>query len=295
MIIVPNPPAPGTTEWQRLITASKMAGILGVSPWASPRSVWLDMTQGREPEPATAPMLRGTFLEDGMLDWFEHDHPELDSLGRQTAVTQEDMPWALATLDGRYYHLAEGQEIIVEVKTASRLDDWQGEDGGLVVPAYYEAQVRFQLALASEAHHAILVLLTPFLEKVELVIERDDELDGAVLEAAWQWHHDLEAGIVPELDDSVATYEAVRREHPDIDPDAEVELDHNIAYEWLEARADLKHIEARERGAKTALLDAMGNAKTATYSGRKIATRTPGARGSVTLRAAAKLTDIDPF
>ena len=40
-----NAPAPGSPEWQRLMTASKVAAVLGLSPWQSPRN----LTEGMKP------------------------------------------------------------------------------------------------------------------------------------------------------------------------------------------------------------------------------------------------------
>ena len=295
MIILDSPPAPGTPEWQRMVTASKIAGILGVSPWQSPYSVWSEMTHAPGADEPTAAMLRGSFLEDGMLAWFEHDNPSWERIGTQLAVTQPDMQeWAFATLDGLYKDDL-GNTVVVEVKTASRLDDWQTEDGGIALPAYYESQVRFQLALTDTADYAVVVLLTPFLEKKELIVERDDEMEAAIMSAAHDWKSLLDTGQAPDLDDTVATYDAVRREHPEIDPDKTVEIDQALAHQWLQARVDLKDAEKRERGLKTRVLDLMGDAKTAQLDGLKIATRTPGARGTVTLRANATTTDITPF
>lgn len=295
MIILDNPPAPGTPEWQRMVTASKIAGILGVSPWQSPYSVWSEMTHAPGADEPTAAMLRGSFLEDGILAWFEHDNPSWERIGTQLAVTQPDMQeWAFATLDGLYKD-DQGNTVVVEVKTASRLDDWQTEDGSIALPAYYESQVRFQLALTDTADYAVVVLLTPFLEKKEIEVHRDDEMEAAIMSAVHAWKQALDTGQAPDLDDTVATYEAVRREHPDIDPEKAVEIDQVLAHQWLQARVDLKDAEKRERGLKTRVLDLMGDARTAYLGGLKVATRTPGARGTVTLRANAKTTDITPF
>ena len=293
MIILDNPPAPGTPEWQTAITASKVAAILGVSPWQSPYSLWVDMTQGRPELEPTAPMLRGTYLEDGILDWFEHDHPELVPAGRQQAYTLGDDTTVFATTDATY-RTTDGELVAVEVKTVSRDDDWRTEDGAWMVPAYYEAQVYFQLA-CTQASRAIVVVLTPHLDKIEIPIERDFGLEAEIVEAVYAWQQALAEGHKPDLDDTVATYDAVRREHPEIDPAKTVEIDQALAHQWLQARTDLKDAEKRERGLKTKVLDVMGDAKTAHLGDLKIATRTPGARGTVTLRANAKTADITPF
>lgn len=290
-MILPNPPAPGTPEWQTAITASKVPAILGVSPWQSPYSLWVDMTLGRPDEEPTGPMLRGTYLENGVLDWFEHDHPELVPAGRQQAYTLGDDTTVFATTDATY-RTTSGDLVIVEAKTVARDDDWRTKDGGWQIPAYYEAQVMFQLA-CTQATRAIVVVLTPFLEKVEVEVGRDFGLEAEIVEAVFAWQQALVDGTRPDLDDTVATYQVVRREHPDIDPLGTVELDQYLAHQWLQARADLKTITDKERGLKTRVLDAMGDAKTAYHGDLKVASRTPGARGSVTLRAHATPTDIE--
>ena len=42
---------PGSASWLRQVTASKVAAILGVSPWHSPLSMWRLMKGLDEPEP----------------------------------------------------------------------------------------------------------------------------------------------------------------------------------------------------------------------------------------------------
>lgn len=281
-MILPNPPAPGTPEWQTAITASKVPAILGVSPWQSPYSLWVDMTMGRPDEEPTGPMLRGTYLENGVLDWFEHDHPELIPAGRQQAYTLGDDTTVFATTDATY-RTTSGDLVIVEAKTVARDDDWRTTDGGWQIPAYYEAQVYFQLA-CTQATRAIVVVLTPFLEKVEIEVGRDFGLEAEIVEAVFAWQQALVDGTRPDLDDTVATYQAVRREHPSIDGTTH-EISHDIALAWLAARDAKSSADQAERGAKTRLLDAMGTAAHATTRDTLVASRTPGRGDTVTLRA----------
>ena len=281
-MILTNPPLPGTPEWQTAITASKVAAILGVSPWQSPYSLWVDMTQGRPELEPTGPMLRGTYLEDGVLDWFEHDHPELVPAGRQQAYVLGDDTTIFATTDATY-RTTDGSLVLVEVKTVARDDDWRTDTGGWQVPAYYEAQVFFQLA-CTQASRAIVVVLTPFLEKVEIPVERDFGLEADIVEAVFAWQRALTEGRKPDLDDTVATYDAVRREHPQIDGQT-VEISRETAIAWLAARDAKSSADQAERGAKTRLLDAMGTAAHATTNGIQVASRTPGRGDTVTLRA----------
>lgn len=37
--LINDPPAPGTDEWRSILSASKIAAVLGISPWQSPYSL----------------------------------------------------------------------------------------------------------------------------------------------------------------------------------------------------------------------------------------------------------------
>ncbi|MFS0228279.1 hypothetical protein ACL1BT_14315, partial [Corynebacterium striatum] len=80
-------------------------------------------------------------------------------------------------------------------------------------------------------------------------------------------------GEVPDLDDSLSTYETVRGLHPDIDPEAEVQLDHAQAVAWLDAIVGADEAVRAAQLAKTELADLMGNAKYARVGTTKIADR----------------------
>ena len=96
--IVATPPAPGTEEWMRLVTASKVAAITGNSPWQSPFSLWHRMKGnigdrgGNE-----GAKERGQFLEQGVLDWWAFKHPEYTEIVPQHYAMLGE--WAAATLD----------------------------------------------------------------------------------------------------------------------------------------------------------------------------------------------------
>lgn len=289
-MILSHPPAPGSPEWHTAITASKVPAILGLSPWASPYSTWLSMTSGADPIEETAAMKRGTYLEDGILNWYEADHPDLVPAGRQVAYTLGDDETCFATTDGTY-RTRSGDLELAEVKTVGRDDDWRDEDGGWHVPDYYLAQVMFQLA-TSQASRAVVVALTPHLEKVEIPVERDLDLEAAIVEEIHLFKQALEDGIVPELDDHVATYDAVRRRHSKIDGST-VEVPFTVAHTWLDAKDVFDRAKASERAAKTRLLDLMGEARLATSEGLTIAMRSPGRGDTITLRPKATAADLE--
>lgn len=264
-------PAPGSPDWGRLVTASKIPVILGVSPYNSPYRLWLEMKGRIEREPAGDAALRGHCLEEGVLEFFEAKHPDWVRVGTQVPVWDELEPRFLATLDA-VFTTPEGETVIVEVKTVGRTwEHWRTPEGDRP-PAYYEAQVRFQLALYHDADYALVVALGPFLDISEYRIDRDDELDGDVYQAAVEWLTVLDSDTPPALDDTVATYEAVRALAPG-QPAGTVEVPANIAIPAVNAHVSLKDMDRVARGAKTRLTAVMGDAETATCNGEVIAKR----------------------
>ena|SRR5690625_2504453 len=266
-------PAPGSVEWQRLVTASKVAAILGLSPWDSPRSIW-HLLRGEVPSDDgtnQAAKSRGHYLEDGILDWWADQHPELREDSRQPYVTDPALPWAAATPD-LIASDSNGNTVVVDAKTARNDDEW-GDPGTDEVPAYYAAQLQWQMHLA-KAKRGYIALLTNRLDLREFVIDYDAATAVAMENICHDFYQStLNDDAAPPIDDSVATFQALRKVHPDIDRDAHVELDHATATELVEAHLHLKAAEARDRLARSVVLEQMGRARLAKHNDQTIARR----------------------
>lgn len=278
---------PGSPEWARLVTASKVAGILSISPWDSQYKVWCVMAGLIPPDPENEAMRRGNMLEDAVLNWWLADNPDAIELGRQVTCQIPDEPWAAATPD--MIVTSGGDTEIVDAKTASDDEGW-GRPGTDEAPKYYIASSMWQLAMHPEAARVRLAVLfgRPFTMR-EYVIERDDELCGALIDHCRAFHATVVSGVMPPLDDSVATYEAVRDQHPDIDRDLDVQITEAQAADWLASKAAVETADRWHRGATTVLLDQMGKARRALCDGSVIARRQPHASGSVSLVRVAPL------
>lgn len=277
-------PTPGTPEWAAKVTASKVAAILGISPFESQYSVWQLMAGNIPPATENRHMQRGNMLEDAVLDWWLIDHPEHTEVARQRWYPLEG--WAGATPDMDVAGPS-GDLELVDAKTIGTDDEWGDE-----APAHYLASSMWQLACAPEAQRVHLAVLfgRPF-DLRTYTVERDDDLIASIVARCSDFYATLAQAMPPDLDDTVATYEAVRAMHPDIDRDLDVEVDRALAHEYVDSRLALKDAEARELAAKTRLLDAMGKARIATCDGAKVARRQP--RGEhVSLVCTAK--HIDP-
>ena len=281
---------PGSPEWQKLITASKVAAILGVSPWDSPRSVWHAMRGDLPREPATDAQSRGHYLEPAILAWWRDKHDVGHDEGREYRLQPEYLleTWAAATPDMVACH-PDDDTVLVEAKSAAYDNDW-GDPGTDAIPAYYLCQVFWQMHVSGIHRCYVPVIFGRGLRFAEYVVDYVPEY-GAALEAKMREFYDSLAGDPPDLDDTVATYEAVRKVHKDIERGEEVELDGIDAEALVLSHASLKDMEAIARRAKSVVIDAMGRAQYATHNGVRIARRQP--RGEdVTFVVVAKPEDL---
>jgi len=234
---------------------------------------------------------RGHYLEAGVLAWWLDQHPEVidTTLREQHYATRDDMPWAAATLDALAADTF-SNTLVVEVKTAQSNDDW-GTPGTDEIPAYYAAQIMWSFAMVPQAQIAYVAVLFgyPQLGFVEYVVQRDDALIDAIVARCKAFYDSLSSDVPPDLDDSVATYEAIRALHPLIDTGVVVELTPAQADEFLDSGDCAKAAVIRERAAKSVVLDVMGNAQFGYSNGLKVARRQPGKGDGVSLYAATKI------
>lgn len=265
--------APGSAEWSRRMTASKVAGVLGLSKWASPYSTWLRMKgllpsdDGRNADAKA----RGHYLEDGVVRWWVDQHPGVNVEATQRIWVRDE--WAAATpdADGEL----DGERFVLDVKTADDMDDWGDEP-----PAYYLAQLHWQMWCAeADVAYIAAIFGRPHFGFREWRVERDDDLAAGIVTACREFYDSLAQDDPPPLDASEATYEAIRRQHPDIDREATVELAVDAAREYVDSDAAHKAAEARARAAKSAVLAHMGRARIATCNDLKVARRQPNKYG----------------
>jgi len=289
---------PGSPEWNRRITASKVAAILGVSPWDSPRSCWHEM-RGDVPRPESSQVMkRGHYLEPAILAWWRDQHDIKgvsvpfdgewwEQWNPQPVYELED--WAAATPDALAF--IDGLPALVEAKSAAYDDDW-GDPGTDVIPAYYLCQVYWQMHV-SGVHRCYVPIIGPRLKFAEYVVDYDPAI-GADLEQRMRAFYDsLAADVPPQLDDSVATFDVIRKLHKDIESGESVELCESDAHDLVQCHAALKTAEAASRMTKSTVIDLMGRAQYATHNGVRIARRQP--RGEdVTFVVVAKPADLEP-
>lgn len=265
---------PGSPEWMRLVTASKVPAILGVSPWCSPRKMWHQMRGDIPGDPESRPMKRGNMLENAVLDWWLEENPEWIEVERQRQYVLDGEDWCAATPDMVVQHDVTRELMLVDAKTSGDDRAWR-ED----VPTYYLASSLWQLAMAPNIQRVCLATLfgSPF-DLTSFYVDRDDDMiDGLVTTCRAFYDSLTDDTAGPELSGMECEYEVMRALHPDIDRGERATIPTELAEEWGAAYRAEKAL----KGIKARVLDALGRAQYGyTPEGLKVARR--DARGDST-------------
>lgn len=280
--IAKSPAAPGTPEWRRMITASKVPAILGISRYTSQYAIWHEMAGLVDPvEKPRDRMTWGHVAEKSLSDWWLYKNPGWKLNPRRNGTyeityTDEALPFAnAATIDRRAYRpdAPRGQKFrILECKTAAHLRDWGRPGEQDSVPMDYYAQVQFQMGV-SGIHTASVVVLGPSPEPEIHYITFDPDEFARIVDDLVSWQASLEMLLPPARDDSPATYETVRGLHPDIHADEVVQITRQDAARFLDAAHAVDEAESLERSAKNEVMELMGTAKYLKCGDVKIADR----------------------
>jgi len=274
-----------------MVSASKAAPMLGLSPWDSPRAMWHKMKGDLAWDEENAAMERGNLCEPAVLAWWRK-HNEHADWREQVTIEHED--WCLATPDA--LAVVDGSEVLIEAKTAAKMDDW-GTPGTDEIPVHYLVQVYLAMHVANLNGHEIAEARIPVLGGYQLlfteyVVPYSAEHGADILARCKAFHVTLD-GDAPPLDDSVATFDAMKALHPEIDRGESCGVSDQTAHDLIHGAANLKAAQAADRLARSTALEAMGRAQyLTTPDGTRIARRQP--RGeAVTFVVVGKPADLE--
>lgn len=278
---------PGSPEWLQLITPSKVAAILGVSRFESPFRLWHRMKGNLPPEPPKDIFEVGHDFEPALAAIWRRKNPGWLLSPGEVQISNPSLPFPnVATLDRRA--VRGSLRRVVEFKTARRMEDW-GDEFTDQAPSDYAAQVTFQMIVTGFIRYpAHLMVLGPYFNDHLYEIPYDEDIACRIVWRCSEFHRSLQSDTPPPLDDHVATYEAVRQLHPDINEGEIAEIAPQLACRVVDWHREVANDEKRLLEHKTQLLAAMGNAQIAECGGITVAKRTPAARGAVALRIEAK-------
>ena len=266
-------------EWRRGgIGASDVPGILGISPWSSPYSVWVDKMGLSLDDDMNEQQMLGLALEPAINELF-HQRTGLYVAGSQTRVVHPDMPWARATLDGYVSEILPWSILSEPIPWASigNFEAKTTKDSPRVweaaIPDMYAAQVQWQMFVTGAEHTWLGVLHASFgLSFRVYEVARDDIDIGFIVGRVLAFYQDhVATGVAPEADGSMATTEALH--YIPANPDAQVELE-DFAEDLTElryARARLKDEEARIAQYENQIKAAMGECTEGMIDGNRVA------------------------
>lgn len=260
--------------WRRGgIGASDVAAILGISPFASPWSVWADKCGLLPPEPENEYMAAGRWLEAAIGPWFAHE-TGLTVAGEQSWCSHPEIPWARATPDGfvhdgpTFLHTSITDALgSLEIKVTGPGRRWE------TIPEHYQAQGQWQMFVTSMPKTWFAVLHGRRLEVYEL--DRDDADIDLMLKRAehfWTWH--VTEGVAPDTDGHDATLRALAALYPTAVPKSSVAIDPIAgALSMLAAaKAAAKAAKAEEDAASAVIRWAMKDAHEGTVAGKRAVT-----------------------
>lgn len=243
----------GSDDWHdarsQSLGGSEIGTIMGLNPWESAYALWAKKTGKIDNPPLTNWAVRfGQAFEEPILRLWQEEHPDYEVYTTGTYQSCE-YEWLHANPDALAQHKETGEWVIVEVKTARTSFEY--------LPLHYEAQVRhYQFVLGVQ--RAVVVAVAGMTYQ-EFWVERDEFTEQVQLDQAKKFIAHIVNDTKPDFDGAESTYEVVRKMHPQIDEDLEVEIDglHLLSL----AQKEYDEAEAKLRLAKSQVLDAMGNAK----------------------------------
>lgn len=257
---------PGWLAWRKQgIGASDVSALFGMSPYASPMSVYMDKQGLSGPDSDSDYMEYGRRAEP-MISGYLEDRTGLFVVDQQAAVTHPAYPWHRATLDGRVCEHPDGDPLgVAEYKTTERGTEKEWAEA---IPDAYAIQVQWQLHVDQADHAWVGVMHGRVFRYYE--VERDDRAISMLVERVDQfWHDNVLALRPPPADAHKATAAALAAAYPDPVEGAAVPIDHLLSALDERGQGKAKAAEAKVEiaRAENAIKAALGDAEVGTIKG----------------------------
>jgi len=250
------------------IGGSDAAAILGVSPWTSAYSLWLDKTDLNLVEHEETPAMRfGTLMEGPIRDTYR-EHSGRSVVETPFTYAHPEHSFMRANLDGLILDDDGFAEAVLEVKTSANPYAWA--DG---VPAYYVAQVQHYMAVTNLPTAVVVVLIGG--EDLQIFeVEADADYQAALIKAEAEFWRSVQEGTEPQLDGAKATHEAIRKQWT-AEAGKTVELNQEALAaigKRQQATEAIAELEAEKREAEATIMKALAEADAGTLHGSTVVT-----------------------
>lgn len=267
-------------EWLEMrkngIGASEVGAVIGISPWATPFSIWLLKTGQIPPQDETQAMKMGKLLEPVIAQLWEDatGWKVIKSSAKDIIYQDPEHPWRIVTPDRFAYEInpATGKKAKCLLEFKSTSQDFDPDD----LPPYYVAQCQYQM-LVTGIHVNYLCWLTNGRYYNHARLEYDEEFANFISERVDEfWTESVVGGKEPELI-SVEDF-AFKGSEPGKDVDADDKALGEIL-SLYKVNAILDKDETEANALKDAIKLYMGEAESISFEGKVLATWKSGARG----------------
>lgn len=157
------------------IGGSDLAGIMGMSSYATPVDIYLDKTWQTETETEESPVMRrGRILEPIVANEYRLRYPWEKIIESPDMLVSREWPFVAANLDGII--IIEGKTGVFEIKTVGFPDDQWGYDGGDEedIPERVVCQVLHYLAVTGFTYAVVVALFVASWELRRYFIARKE-------------------------------------------------------------------------------------------------------------------------
>ena len=191
------------------IGASEVAGILGLSPWDNPVSIWARKKNLVPEKPDSLRFKVGRKMEGPIAELYA------ERAGVQLVKPVELFRHETHPLLGTPDRLVAGKEVGVEIKTVDPSQEHQwGEDGSDEIPLYYVTQVASYMALTGYGIWDVAVLFGLYDFRVYRLV-RDLDLERMLLNRVSDfWRRYVVGNEEPELDGSEESAAYLAQKYP---------------------------------------------------------------------------------
>ena len=188
------------------ITSTRVAQILGCSPWGGPWQAWARLTGLVESEPGNASTLRGQILERAVAEHYAKERGLVLIPG--PAYTEPPHvgpePWMATHEDFQVRERRKNTRWVLEVKTARSLEGW-GPAGSEEVPPHYAAQCAWHMACLDLDRCDLAVYATTSDELRVFTLHRDRAMEARLVAHLRRWYErHVVGGEPPEVDASAS-------------------------------------------------------------------------------------------
>lgn len=251
----------GSAKWleQRRegIGGSDVAAIVNYSPFKSSRTLFFEKTGQLPEQEATLPMLLGNYLESGIIEMFEAEHPVIKvHTGNFTFASTENNRFRAnpdAIIEDSHGNLA-----ILEIKHTGSY--WSE------LPMHYRLQVMWYQFVTGLQNPATVYAVTGGTVRA-FTVEYDQSLAEGLKTAVEAFCDLLDLNAPPEWDGSDSTYETARQLSPGIiDEEAELE----VAADLLAARNIYEAANENLQKYKSMAIEELAGRRVGTFKGLPI-------------------------